>query len=303
MPAEVLEALAPREGALFLDGTLGDGGHAGLLLAQGARVVGMDQDADALANACEELARYGPLFTPLRGNFRNSPSLLSQVGVHQLDGILLDLGVSSHQLDTTSRGFSFQKNGPLDMRMDTRASMTAADIVNTASVAELTRIFREYGEEPCAAKVASAIVAARAARPLETTFDLVAVVESVLHRHSHRSPATRVFQALRIAVNDELGALREALGALSALLVPGGRFAIITFHSLEDRIVKRFFREGSTAFLDRPEWPAPRPNPAYQFRLIPPFPVFPQEEEKETNPRARSAKLRVVEKLSPEVTK
>lgn len=302
MPAEVIEALAPREGSVLLDGTLGGGGHSGLLLAQGARVIGMDRDADALSNTIAELAHHGARFTCLHGNFRDARVLLAGAEAPLLDGILLDLGVSSHQLDTASRGFSFQKNGPLDMRMDPSAGPTAAEIVNSAPVSELVRILREYGEEPRAVKLATAIENARRIRPLETTFDLVAVVESALGRSGPRSPATRAFQALRIAVNDELGALREALEALSGLLAPGGRFAVITFHSLEDRIVKHFFRECSTPMLDRPEWPAPRPNPKYGFRIVPPFPVFPTEEEKETNPRARSAKLRVVEKLSPEAT-
>lgn len=299
LPGEVVAYLRPRTGRLFLDGTLGGGGHSRLLLEQGAEVIGLDRDADALAEASLNLAEFGPRFTPVRRDFRELSAVLAERRIPLVDGVLLDLGVSSHQLDTAERGFSFQRNGPLDMRMDRRQTLTAADLVNEASLEELIRIFRDYGDEPKAVRVASRIIQARTSHPLLTTFDLVAVVESVIRRHGPRQPATRVFQALRIAVNDELGALRDALAMAASALTPGGRLAIISFHSLEDRIVKHFFRDGSTPEIDRPEWPAPRPNPHYQFRLITPAPIIASPEEQAANPRSRSAKLRVVEKLAP----
>lgn len=189
------------------------------------------------------------------------------------------------------------KNGPLDMRMSRKNPHTAADIVNTASPAELARIFREYGEEPRAMHIAARIAALREHRPIRTTFDLAAAVTSVVPRTGARHPATRVFQALRIAVNDELGVLARGLEVLSARLAHGARFAVISFHSLEDRIVKTFFRERSAEWIDRPEWPEPRRNSARIFRLLTPRPMDASGEEVQSNPRARSAKLRVVERI------
>ncbi len=299
LPGEVVAYLRPRTGRLFLDGTLGGGGHSRLLLETGAEVIGLDRDADAIAEAGLSLAEFGPRFTPVRRDFRELAAVLEERRLPHVHGVLLDLGVSSHQLDTADRGFSFQRNGPLDMRMDRRQRLTAADLVNEASLEELIHIFRDYGDEPKAVRVASRIVQARATRPILTTFDLVAVVESVIRRHGPRQPSTRVFQALRIAVNDELGALQDALEMAATVLAPGGRLAVISFHSLEDRLVKRFFRTGSTPEIDRPEWPAPRPNPLYQFRLVTPAPIVASPEEQASNPRSRSAKLRVVEKLQP----
>ncbi len=294
---EVLEGLRPGPGKRILDGTLGGGGHSELLLKAGADVIGIDQDFAALAAAGERLAAFGPRFRALYGNFRNAVELCRNAGVENLDGALLDIGVSSPQIDTPERGFSFQKEGPLDMRMDTCAQKTAADIVNSAPEAELIQIFREYGEEPSARRVAAAMVRGREITPIITTLQLVEVIEKVLPRRGPRHPATRIFQALRIAVNDELGALRTALSALTPLLNSGARFGVITFHSLEDRIVKHFFRQHSTAELDDPSWPAPRPNPDYHYRLITRHPIEATQEERDANPRARSARLRVVEKL------
>lgn len=294
---EVLELLQPSKGAVFLDGTLGGGGHSERLLQAGATVVGLDQDLEALTGARARLGVFGDRFLSVQSNFVHAPASLSSLGIERVDGILLDLGVSSHQLDTAERGFSFQKNGPLDMRMNPAFGISAAELLNTASVAELIRIFRDFGEEPHAARLASRIVQIRENHQFETTFDLVAAVESVVRRHGARNPSTRAFQALRIAVNRELDVLVEALPALTDLLHPGGRMAVITFHSLEDRIVKRYFRERSTAELDRPEWPAPRPNPALCFKLLTSSPLVASAGEVLTNPRARSAKLRGVQKL------
>lgn len=297
LPAEVLVALQPRPGRLILDGTLGGGGHAGLLLQTGARVIGMDRDEDALREAQRKLAGAGDRFQALHGNFAEAAGMLEQIGVTAVDGVLLDLGVSSHQLDTGGRGFSFQSNGPLDMRMDRSQGLTAADLINSAPVEELVRIFRDYGEEPKAARVASRIAHQRALRRIETTFDLVAAVDGVLRKTGPRHPATRIFQALRIAVNSELESLREGLECLAEILKPGGRFAVISFHSLEDRIVKHFFRDRATEWLDRPEWPEPRRNPLHSFRHITPSPEVASPSEQASNPRSRSAKLRVAEKL------
>ena len=294
--AGTLALLAPAPGKLFVDGTLGGGGHTEAFLKAGARVIGLDQDPQALAFAGERLAAYGERFQPVRTNFEAIESVLDGLGISGIDGALLDIGVSSWQLDTPERGFSFQEEGPLDMRMNPDAPLSAADLVNTAPEAELIRIFREYGEETAARRIARQIVLDRAARPLATTLDLVRSVEKVNPRRGRTHPATKVFQALRIAVNRELEVLETALRAFSARLNPGGRFAVITFHSLEDRIVKNFFRARSQEWLDRPEWPAPRRNPEFQFRLLTPKPVVASEEEQNRNPRSRSAKLRAVEK-------
>lgn len=304
MPEEVTALLRPAPGMLFLDGTLGGGGHSERLLEAGADVIGLDQDTDALAAAGARLARFGKRFRSAQGNFRDAGEIVAHLGEFRgFAGILLDLGVSSHQLDCAERGFALLKDGPLDMRMGRMpGAPTAADLVNELPVAELARIFREYGEEPRAAAVAARIAAVRAGRPFATTFDLAAAVSSVVPRTSGRHPATKVFQALRIAVNDELGALRDALERLPALLVPGARLAIITFHSLEDRIVKHFFRDRSQEWIDRPEWPEPRRNPDRLFRLLTPHPIDAGVEEVDANPRSRSAKLRVVEKLENTVS-
>lgn len=297
LPEETLALLAPAPGRLYVDGTLGGGGHSEALLRAGASVIGIDQDPQALAFAGERLAGFGDRFRSVRGNFEQVEALLATLGISEIDGALLDIGVSSWQLDTPERGFSFQEEGPLDMRMDPDGPVTAADLVNTASVEELTRIFRDYGEENAARRVAQQIERDRATRPFVTTLDLVESIGKVLHRRGRVHPATRVFQALRIAVNRELEVFTAALEAFTRVLKPGGRLAVITFHSLEDRIAKNFFKERSIAWIDRPEWPAPRRNPIHQFRLLTPRPIVASEEEGLRNPRARSAKLRGVEKL------
>jgi len=300
---EVLELLAPGPGKTFVDGTLGGGGHAEKLLEAGARVIGLDQDPEALNSTREKrLHRFGAhQFQPVRANFTRLGAVLDELGLPEVDGVLLDLGVSSWQLDTASRGFSFQREGPLDMRMDPDGPLTAADLVNTAPAGELVRIFREYGEEPAARRIAACIVSARASKPFETTMQLALAIEGVVPRRGRIHPATRVFQALRIAVNREIEALESVLGQAAARLRPGGRMAVITFHSIEDRMVKEFFKLRSMPELDRPEWPAPRPNPDYIFRALTRKPVVASAEEQQRNPRSRSAKLRAVEKLQPRI--
>lgn len=295
---QTLAYLQPQHGKLILDGTAGGGGHSSLLLEAGADVIALDQDPEALIECGRRLKKFGSRARIVESNFRNAPQALAEIGEDRLlDGALLDIGVSSHQLDAASRGFSLMQDGPLDMRMSPRARMTAADAVNTMPVAELARIFKDYAEEPMARRIATHIGEVRAHKPFQTTLELAKAVEEVSPRRGPRHPATRVFQALRIHVNDELGALREALHELPALLAPGARLAIITFHSLEDRIVKVFFRETSREWIDRPEWPQARRNPDRLFKLITPHPISASECEIEENPRSRSAKLRVVEKI------
>ncbi len=294
---EAVELLAPKPGALVVDATLGGGGHTEAILRSGADVLALDQDPDAIAYATDRLADFGGRVTLRQANFREATRVLDELGVAQIGGALLDLGVSSRQLENAQRGFSVMRGGPLDMRMDPRRELTAATVVNTYSEEELTRIFREYGEEPAARRIASHLVKWRKSSPFTETMQLAKAVEKIVWRHGRRHPATQVFQALRMEVNDELGALEEGLRALTGRLESGARIAVITFHSLEDRIVKNFFRELSREWLDEPNWPEPKRNPAFALRLITPKPIDPSEIEQRLNPRSRSAKLRVAEKL------
>lgn len=294
---EVLELLNPKLGFLVVDGTCGGGGHTEALLESGADVVALDQDPDAVQHVSEELARFGRRLIVRQANFRHAASVLDELGIRTISGALLDLGVSSRQLENAERGFSFVRNGPLDMRMDPRTRLTAAMIVNEYDEERLTQIFRELGEEPAARRIASFIVKMRKTSPFRETLPLARAVEKLVGRHGRQHPATQVFQALRMEVNDELGALEEGLRVFTARLAAGGRIAVIAFHSLEDRIVKRFFREHSREWLDKPEWPEPRRNPEYDLEQVTPKPVEPTEEEQRANPRSRSAKLRVAEKI------
>jgi 16S rRNA (cytosine1402-N4)-methyltransferase len=297
LAAEAVELLAPRPGTVVVDGTCGGGGHTELLLKAGADVLALDQDPDAIEFSREQLAHVGARVTLRQANFRETGQILDELGIATIGGALLDLGVSSRQLENAQRGFSVMRNGPLDMRMDPRRNFTAADIVNTYSEEELTHLFRDLGEEPASRRIASLIVKMRKTAPFRETLPLAKAIEKVVSRHGRRHPATQVFQALRMEVNDELGALREGLQVLSDRLDPGARLAVISFHSLEDRIVKNFMRDHSRQWLDRPEWPEPKRNPEYSLNLITSKPVEPGEEEQRANPRARSAKLRVAEKI------
>jgi 16S rRNA (cytosine1402-N4)-methyltransferase len=298
LPREALDALRPRPGGRYADGTLGGGGHAAALLeASGPDgfLFGCDRDGAALAAARERLAPYAGRFELRQGNFAE---LAGWIEGGSCDGVLLDLGVSSPQLDRAERGFSFQQDGPLDMRMDERGTVTAATLVNELGETELARIFWELGEEPQARRLGRVIVEARQRGRIETTGQLARLIERVMPRHgSRKHPATRVFQALRMAVNEEVRSLGSGLAAACLVLKPGGRLAVITFHSIEDRIVKRFGREQTRDYavrgeVDIPEFRVPRPPAA---RWVTRKPVEPGPEEIATNPRARSAKLRVLE--------
>ncbi|MDW8151470.1 MAG: 16S rRNA (cytosine(1402)-N(4))-methyltransferase RsmH [Candidatus Bipolaricaulota bacterium] len=275
---EVLGFLDPRPGKVLVDATVGTGGHAEALLARGARVIGIDQDPQSLALAHARLHPFGERFLPVRGNFRRLREILGGLGIARVDGILFDLGLSSLHLSQAERGFSFQHEGPLDMRLDPDNPVCAADLVNGLPEGELARILREYGEERYAERIAREIVRSR---PLRTTTELARLVARCYPPGDYRvHPATRTFQALRIAVNDELSALREALPQALELLAPGGVLCAIAFHSLEDRIVKRVLREAARAG---------------RVRLLTKKPVRPSREEVARNPRARSARLRAAQ--------
>lgn len=279
LSAEVLDALAPAPGKIIVDGTLGGAGHTRLLLEAGAEVYGIDQDPYALARARE--AGLGGLHV-VEGNYRDMATLIPAAGAPQVDGILLDIGVSSFQLDDAERGFSYHTEAPLDMRMS-QSGESAADVVNGYDAEDLAAIIYEYGEDRLSRRIARGILMAREKAPIETTVQLAEIVKRAYPGFSKGiHPARRTFQALRIHVNDELGALRDGLQAAERLLRPGGRLAVISFHSLEDRIVKRFLlgSEALTPLTKRP--------------------VVASGEEQAANPRARSAKLRVAERRAPE---
>jgi 16S rRNA (cytosine1402-N4)-methyltransferase len=293
---EVVALLAPERGGLFVDATLGAGGHAEALLSRGARVrlIGIDRDPSALAAARSRLSGFGDRVTLVQGNFGDLDALLENRG--GADGILADLGVSSMQLDEPARGFSFRRDGPLDMRMDS-SGRTAADVLATSSVEELSRIFREFGEERMAAKIARGIVAERKRRPVATTRQLARIVSDQKGHREKIDPATRVFQALRIEVNQELVALARFLTAAVTRLNAGGRLGVIAYHSLEDRLVKEAFRRESGVCLCPPRLPACVCGARAALRVLTRRPLRPGEAEKRRNPRSRSARLRVAEKL------
>jgi 16S rRNA (cytosine1402-N4)-methyltransferase len=303
LPAEVLHYLVPKSGGVYLDGTLGGGGHAGLVLeacGPDGRLFGFDRDPAAIAAASARLAPFGERFCPVRGNFAAMEELLPGLGVSEVDGVILDLGVSSHQLDTAERGFSFQQDAPLDMRMDRSHGETAADLVNSLSHGELARIIREYGEERWAGRIASFICTAREQSPITGTLQLVDIIKGAIPRKAWEErlhPATRTFQALRIAVNDELGSLERGLRAAVRLLKPGGRGVVISFHSLEDRIVKQMFRELASGCICPKELPVCSCGHRPEVKVLTGRPVTAGKEELARNPRSRSAKLRAVEKL------
>ena len=299
MMAEVLAALQPKPGGQYADGTLGGAGHAAAVLAASSpngRLLACDRDGVALEAATKRLAEFAGRFELRRGNYSE---LSEWIPAGSCDGCLLDLGVSSPQLDVAERGFSFQNDGPLDMRMDTRQSVTAATLLNMESAEEIAKIFWEYGDERESRRFARAIVHDRETRPFTTTRQLAELIERLSPRGGRKAhPATRVFQALRIAVNDEIGSLERGLDGALKILKPGGRLAVITFHSLEDRVVKLFGRDRARDYtFDGEDVPELRVPCVPEIKLISRKAIMPGEEELAENPRSRSAQLRVMEKI------
>ena len=300
---EVLQWMNVREDGVYCDGTLGGGGHSeAILQASGGRasLYGIDRDEAAIEAASERLKGFSG-FHAIRGNFHDGKELLRQAGAGPLDGVLLDLGVSSPQLDTPERGFSFHTNAPLDMRMDRSRGITAAEFLNTAEETEISRVIREYGEEKWAARISAIICEHRKKKPLETTFDLVEAVDAAIpkavRRREDGHPARRTFQAVRIAVNDELDPLEQAIRDFSDCLKVGGRFCVITFHSLEDRIVKNCFRKMEHPCICPPKAPICTCGRKPTMKVLAGGVIAPAKDETDRNPRARSAKLRVAEKI------
>ena len=294
---EVLAWLEPRSGGRYIDATLGAGGHAkGLLTAShpDGWLLGLDADPGALSFASKVLASFGDRVVLRSANFCQLREVAGTLGIKDVDGILMDLGLSSLQLNDAARGFSFSQDGPLDMRMDPGQGQTAADLINTLSEADLSNLLWQYGEERQARRIARAIVSER---PLVTTGQLAALVAKVVGRRERIHPATRTFQALRIAVNGELDALREALPQARDLLRPGGRLAIIAFHSLEDRLVKQFYRQEARDCVCPPELPVCVCQHQATLRVLTSKPLRPTADEIARNPRSRSARLRIAERL------
>jgi 16S rRNA (cytosine1402-N4)-methyltransferase len=300
--AEVLAAGRVRPGQRWIDGTFGRGGHSRALLENGALVLGLDQDSDAQGAAQALKAEWPDNFEWKQRNFKELKTCAIEHGWEWVDGVLLDLGVSSPQLETAERGFSFRAEGPLDMRMDRRAGATADDLVNELPESELSRIFYEHGGEREARRVARALVARRSRAPFRTTTDFASfVAETLPHRRAGGvHPATKVFQALRIAVNGEEEALLAALPQAMEIMKPGGVLAVISFHSGEDRVVKQFMRERGTEWLDTPGHPNTVPNPQHYFREVKRY--LPSEEEIAKNPRSRSARLRAAVRNEEKIT-
>ena len=300
---ETIEGLHIRPGGVYVDGTLGGGGHAGEIarrLGEGGRLIGIDQDEAAVCAAQEHLREFGDKVAIVRDNYQNTKEALSLLGISKIDGMLLDLGVSSYQLDTRERGFSYRFDTPLDMRMDRRQSLTARDIVNNYQERALFHIIRDYGEDKFAKNIARHIVMAREKKPIETTGELNEAIRAAIPakvRAAGGHPSKRTFQAIRIECNRELDVLKESLGGLIDLLTPGGRLCVITFHSLEDRIVKTAFRQAANPCTCPPDFPVCVCGKTPRVKLVGRRPITAGEEELKENPRARSAKLRLAEKL------
>lgn len=300
MLAETINELNIKPDGIYVDGTLGGGGHAYEVCKQlkNGHFYGIDQDDAAIKAAGERLSVFGEKVTIIRNNYRNARAALGELGVDKVDGVVLDLGVSSHQLDTEERGFSYRFDAPLDMRMDRRQSLTAAEIVNGYSETELFHIIRDYGEDKFAKNIAKHIVRARAEKSIETTFELNEVIKAAipakLRQNGH--PSKQTFQAIRIECNQELEVLRNSLDDFIELLNPGGRLCIITFHSLEDRIVKTAFKRAENPCTCPSEFPVCVCGRVSQGKVITRKPILPSKQELEENSRSKSAKLRVFEK-------
>ena len=303
MPQEVLQLLQPQAGGTYVDGTVGGGGHARLILeatAPDGRLIGFDRDAETLERARKALDELGDRVVLFQQNYCEAPQRLADLGVGEVNGMLLDLGVSSFQLDSPERGFSFRFDGPLDMRMEPETGETAADLLARLDAEELKAIFREFGEERFAGRISRRIVERREEQPLTRTSELAELVAAAVPRSRDRErihPATRVFQALRIAVNRELDHVTDGIEAGIELLAPGGRLVVISFHSLEDRIVKRAFRKAATGCICPPRLPICQCDHQPRVELLNRKALRPQQDEMDRNPRARSAVLRGVKKL------
>ena len=300
---ETIEGLAIKPDGIYLDGTLGGGGHSSEICRRlaGGHLIGIDQDEEALAAASERLKPFQDKITLVRDNYCNAPEVIKNLGITGVDGLVLDLGVSSYQLDNVERGFSYRYDTALDMRMDTRQSLTAREIINEYPERELYRIIRDYGEDQFAKNIAKHIAAARKEKPIETTGELNELIKAAIParmRANGGHPSKRTFQAIRIECNHELDVLKNSLDELIAMLNPGGRICIITFHSLEDRIVKSAFRKNENPCTCPPDFPVCVCGKKSQGKVITRKPVVPGEEELETNSRSKSAKLRIFEKAA-----
>lgn len=297
---ETVDLLNVKPNGVYADFTLGGGGHTGLILSRGGTVIGIDRDITAIEACRERFAEYGGRFIAVHDNFSNIKQILKNIGVKELDGIAADLGVSSPQLDVAERGFSYMHNAPLDMRMDKSAAFSARELVNEYTKDELLRVIRDYGEERWAARIAEFIVEARRDKPIETTAQLVDIIKAAIPAAARRDghhPAKRTFQAIRIEVNGELSILDKAVRDGVDCLKTGGRMAVITFHSLEDRIVKEAFASLAKGCICPKEFPVCVCGIKPQVRLVSRKPITPAAAELEHNPRARSSKLRVAEKI------
>ncbi len=299
---ESISAIRPHDGGIYVDGTLGGGGHAYGILSRcaGCRLIGIDRDSEAIAAASERLRGFGERFTAVHGNFSEIVSILDNLGIDKISGALLDLGVSSYQLDNAERGFSYMRDAVLDMRMDNKTGKSAYDVVNSYTAEELTRIFYEYGEEKWSKRIAEFIVRVRSEGGIRTTLELADVIKAAVPKGARAEgghPAKRVFQAIRIEVNNELGILEGAVKDFVSGLETGGRLAVITFHSLEDRIVKNTLRELEKGCVCPKEFPVCVCGKSPEVRVITKKPILPHKKETRENPRSKSAKLRAAEKV------
>ncbi len=300
---ECIEALSIKPDGIYVDGTLGGAGHSSRIAAEltTGRLIGIDRDPVALEAAGERLKPFADRVALVHSNFDEMDTVLKDLGISGVDGILMDLGVSSPQLDDGKRGFSYMADAPLDMRMDRSAALSAYDVVNSYPELELCRVIYEYGEEKFAGRIARRIVERREDKPIETTLELSGIIENAIpeknRRTEHKHPAKRTFQAIRIEVNGELSSIAPSIEAGIERLVPGGRAAVITFHSLEDRIVKNTFADAAKGCICPPDFPVCVCGINPKVRIVSKKPILPSEEELRVNPRARSAKLRVAEKL------